>query len=58
MSKEIQNLELTKNQFYQKIENFEDEKKILQKKNAILLVLPIQEISLWQELSSPPHFRF
>ena len=46
MSKEIQNLELTKNQFYQKIENFEDEKKILQKKNAILLVLPIQEISL------------
>ena len=26
-------------------------------KNAILLVLPIEEISLWQELSSQPRFR-
>ena len=26
-------------------------------KNAILLVLPIEEISLWPELSSPAHFR-
>ena len=29
----------------------------MKKKNAILLVLPIEEISLQPELSSPPHFR-
>ena len=27
------------------------------KQNAIPLVLPIEEISLWPELSSPAHFR-
>ena len=27
-------------------------------KNAIILVLPIEEISLWPELSSPVRFRF
>ena len=26
--------------------------------NAFLLVFPIEEISLWLELSSPTHFRF
>ena len=37
-----------------------EEKKFRQKikiKNAILLVLPIEEISLQPELSSPAHFR-
>ena len=34
------------------------EKKIwCKKKNAILLVFPIEEISLWPELCSPPRFR-
>ena len=32
-------------------------KKKLTKKNAILLVLPIEEISIWPELSSPLCFR-
>ena len=27
-----------------------------EEKNAILLVLPIEDISLWPELSSPPRF--
>ena len=30
----------------------------VEEKSAILLVLPIEEISLWPELSSPPRFRF
>ena len=33
-------------------------KKSFAEKKAILLVIPIEEISLWRELSSPPPFRF
>ena len=33
-------------------------KKILQTKNAIILVLSIEEIILQPELSTPPRFRF
>ena len=44
--------------FFKQSENFEEKKNILQKeKNAILLVKPIEEISLRPELSTPPRFR-
>ena len=36
---------------------FEKKYKLPEKKNAIPLVLPIEEISLRPELSSPPRFR-
>ena len=50
---------LKKSLFFKKLEKlrwyfFSAEKK---KKNAFLLVLPIEEISLRPELSSPAHFR-
>ena len=48
-----------KSLFFKKSENFENiffcRKKTT--KNAIILVLPIEEISLRPELSSPPRFR-
>ena len=40
-----------------KIKKSEEKKKMFLKKNAILLVLPIEEITLRLELSSPPCFR-
>ena len=42
--------------FFNKIENFEN---IFfpWRKNMLFLVLPIEEISLWPELSIPPRFR-
>ena len=49
-----------KSVFFFKTENFEEEKKFRRKKeekNAIPLVLPIEEISLRPELSSPARFR-
>ena len=36
---------------------FSTKKIFRKKKNVILLVLPIEEIRLWPELSSPPRFR-
>ena len=50
---------LKKSHFFKKSENFENifflpKKK---KKYAIILVLPIEEISLRPELSTPPRFR-
>ena len=46
-----------KNTFFpEKIENFENI--LFAKKNSIFLVLPIEEISLRPELSSPGPFRF
>ena len=65
--KKIENPKIWKNveksqkfTFFQKISKFWKyfffaEKK--NKKNAILLVLPIEEISLRPELSSPPRFK-
>ena len=50
---------IQKNHFFSK--NLKKEKKRRKKspkKNAILLVLPIEEISLRPELSSPARFRF
>ena len=48
-----------KSLFFQKSENFENVFFSAEKKNvkAILLVLPIEEISHRPELSSPPRFR-
>ena len=49
-----------KKNFFKKSENFEEEKKFRRKikiKNAIILVLPIEEISLQPELSRPLRFR-
>ena len=43
--------------FFKKSEHFEEKKKIEEKKNATLLVLLIEEISLQPELFSPAHFR-
>ena len=43
--------------FFQKSQNFENIFFFCQKKNAILLVLPIEEISLRPELSSPARCR-
>ena len=58
MVKKSENLEKSQKIALKKIyENFEREKKFRPKKNAIPLVLPIEEISLRPELSSPPRFR-
>ena len=46
--------------FFKKSENIEEEKIFVEKKtqkNTNPLVLPIDEISLWPELSSQPRFR-
>ena len=40
-----------------KKKNLKKKSKTIKTKNAFLLVLPIEEISLWTELSSPPRFR-
>ena len=49
--------QIKKSLFSKKSENFEIFSFAKRKKNAILLVLPIREISLQPELSSPPRFR-
>ena len=56
MVKKYENLK--KSLFFKKSENFENIFcSAKPKKNAILLVLPIEDISLQPELSSPPRFR-
>ena len=59
MVKKSENLEKSqKITFFQKIWKFWKYFLFAEKeKNAILLVLPIEDISLWPELSSPSHFR-
>ena len=49
--------ESQKSFFFNKSKFFENSVFSPKKKNAILLVLPIEEISLWPELSTPPCFR-
>ena len=46
-----------KSLFFKKSENYERKKIFAEKKNAILLVLPIEEISFRPKLSSPARFR-
>ena len=61
MVKKSENLEksqkISKNTFFKKSENFENIFFCWKKKIYIIVVLPIEEIRLWPELSSPPRFR-
>ena len=56
MVRKFENLEKSKKNILKKSENL----KLIffaKKKNAIPLVLPTEEVSLWPELSSSAHFR-
>ena len=56
----LKNVNHKKKTFSQKSENFENifSSSLPKQKNAILSVLPIEEISLGPALSSPVYFRF